>query len=330
VLNIIGIGTAVGQTALGEADFKQLEISGSDSLGANAFVRSGLGRDYLAKTKNSEVNSVINENNQSPTDLGLAAALAAIADAGITTEQIGLVIGDCGTPWQTCPAEGQRVADRLGVKVPAYDLAGGGIISQQIASLSRWRKDRVAEYALLVTTAVPTSRINFVTGGPERFHFGDAASACVVSTKHNGKLAVLDAESMFHGGGGKSFVVDQFLPLVADLEVFTDVSERLTSDAVAKAIFKNKLHGAHIVLACGESSAGMAARIASTHSIARFGESFTNNGYTLSSGCFLAFEQLRSIFRTGVSGSGLKAGDKIVFAQTAPGFVSGYALCEVR
>lgn len=320
MLNILGIGTAFGQTALEVSDFERLGVPDC-TLAPGSIRRSALSRDYLFLTKNSDIDSVIQGTNQSPTDICLAAAQAAIAEAGINAEQIGLVIGDCSTPWQTTPSEGQRVADRLGLKVPAYDIGGGGLVPQHLASLSRWRIDRVPEYTLLLSGSTPTSRINFEKGGEERWHFSDAAAACVVSNKHRGKLTVIDADSAFHGKGEGSFVVDQFLPLIAKVDYLPQQIERLTSDMCANAIFKHKLHGSHVVLACGEASSGMAARIAQGHAISRFGSAFDTHGHAISAGCFLAYEQIKPR---------LKSGDRIILTQALPGFVSGYALCEVN
>ncbi len=320
VLNILGIGTAFGQTALEKSDFERLGIPNC-SLAVGSIRRSALHRDYLFLTKNADIDGVIQGTNQSPTDICLAAAKIAIAQAGISADQLGLVIGDCSTPWQTTPSEGQRVADRLGLKVPSYDIGGGGLVPQHLASLSRWRIDRTPEYILLVSGSTPTSRINFEKGGDERWHFCDAAAACVVSSKHRGKLTVLDAESAFHGKAEGSFVVDQFLPLIAKLDNFPQQLELLTADMCAKAVFKHKLHGAHVVLACGEASSGMAARVAQGQSISRFGSSFDDNGHMISAGCFFAYERIAHT---------LKVGDRVILVQALPGFVSGYALCEVN
>lgn len=320
MLNILGIGTAVGQTAITDAEGRAL-ASGASSLIAGETRRSVLSRDYLNDTGNSDIDAVKVSGNQSPTDLGVMAAQAAIAEAGISVEQIGLVIGDCSTPWQTTPSEGQRVADRLGLKVPAYDLGGGGIVPQQLASLSRWRADRVPEYTLLISVSTPTSRINFRAGGDERWHFGDGASACVVSSKHTGKLTVLDAESAFLGGAGRSLIIDQFNPVTADISALRSRIESSTSDAVGRVVFKHKAHGPQVVLAVGEADAEMAARIASGHSISRFASTFRDNGHLLTAGCFLAFEKLKET---------LKRGDRVIFAQTVPGFVAGFAVCEVN
>lgn len=176
------------------------------------------------------------------------------------------------------------------------------------------------EYVLLLGGSTPTTRIDFTADGDQRWQFGDAAAACVVSVKHRGKFAVVEAESRFHGEGGDTFLVDQFLPLSARVEELTQRIEELTADAAARAIFKHKLHGPRVALACGEASAGMAQRIAKIHSISRTSSTFEDNGYTLSSGCFLGFEKLRST---------LKLGDQLLLAQAHPGFMSGYTLCEV-
>ncbi len=325
MVNILGIGTAVGQTTLTSADFEQLGgRSAQNLLSSGHSRRSVLGRDYLFQTKNRQLDAVRQQGNQSPTDLAVAAALQALSEAKVQPEQLGLVIGDCPTPWQSTPSEGQRVADRLGLKVAAYDISGGGIVPLQLAVLNRWKRDRVAEYTLLVTTFTPTARMQFDSLSGEHVQFSDAAVACVISAKHPGRFRVVDADVQYNAGNNPAskaaLSIDAFLPLAADLELLRTKLERLSDECTARAIFKNKLHGSNFAFACGEASVGMSQRIAERHDIARYCSTFAEHGQLLSAGALFGLCELdRS----------LASGERVLLTQALPGFVSGYAVLEV-
>jgi len=116
-----------------------------------------------------------------PTSLGVLAARAVLQRAGISVEQIGLVLGDTGTPYQTCPSEAQRIAGEFGVKIPAYDLVGGmAAVPHMLSVVSRWSLARAPEYLLYVSTNTPSQHVNYRLDRLARDLFGDAAVALVL------------------------------------------------------------------------------------------------------------------------------------------------------
>lgn len=146
--------------------------------------------EYISQTGNVDPRAAEEAALMDPSELGVAAAKQAIARAGITPEQIGMVIGESATPLETTPSEGQRVAGLLGLRVPSFDVSGGFCsLVVQLDALASWRPEAVPDYVLLVSTNAPTMRVNY-RAGVERVFFGDAASALVVSAKHPGRLAL--------------------------------------------------------------------------------------------------------------------------------------------
>lgn len=146
---------------------------------------------YLNLTKNSDPRIGEMVATVNPSELGAQAARIAIQRAGIELEEIGLVLGDCGTSIQPTPAEAQRVAGRLGLKVPAYDITGlSGAMALHLQNLTQWKLERVPRYVLCVyvnTPSVFTSYNSWEGGG---FFFGDCAAALIVSIEVPARVQV--------------------------------------------------------------------------------------------------------------------------------------------
>lgn len=146
---------------------------------------------YLNLTKNSDPRIGEMVATVNPSELGAQAARIAIQRAGIEIEEIGLVLGDCGTSIQPTPAEAQRVAGRLGLKVPAYDIMGlMGAVALHLQNLSQWKLERIPRYVLCVyvnTPSVFTSYDSWEGGG---FFFGDCAAAMIVSVEVPARVQV--------------------------------------------------------------------------------------------------------------------------------------------
>lgn len=146
---------------------------------------------YLNLTRNSDPRIGEMVATVNPSELGAQAARLAIQRAGIEVEEIGLVIGDCGTSIQPTPAEAQRVAGRLGLKVPAYDITGlTGSLALHLQNLSQWKLERVPRYVLCVyvnTPSVFTAYDKWEGGG---FFFGDCAAAMIVSVEVPARVQV--------------------------------------------------------------------------------------------------------------------------------------------
>ncbi len=151
---------------------------------------TALNPEYISRTNNSDVSEAVKNNTLSTTELAHRAAIIAIEKAGITKEQIGLVLADCATPLETIPGESQRVACMLGIKVPAFDIiSGSSAIVNFMQSLISWKAEKLPEYILCLSVNSLTQRIDYSKGAEQGF-FTDAAGAFILSTKRQGKIVL--------------------------------------------------------------------------------------------------------------------------------------------
>ncbi|MBX7143630.1 MAG: hypothetical protein K1X79_04195 [Oligoflexia bacterium] len=146
--------------------------------------------DYILESGNLDTSLSYKVATASPTDLSFSAAQQALQRAGISPEQVGLVIGAGETPVETTPSEGQRLAGRFGLRIPAFDVCSGmESLPLHLDQLRHWRPEALPDYVLLVYSSCPTTRVNYKQGR-EGALFGDGAGALVISPRIGGKLQV--------------------------------------------------------------------------------------------------------------------------------------------
>jgi 3-oxoacyl-[acyl-carrier-protein] synthase III len=147
---------------------------------------------YINETKNIPIKNALIHALNSPSEIGEAALRGALASAGLVPEDLTYVIGDTATPWETCPSEGQRIAGRLGLKVPSYDVTGiGCALSAALFSLTQWE-----DFPSLVGW-VSSNLLTQVTDfreGTEKDIFGDGAGACVISKDKRAGYEIVDVK----------------------------------------------------------------------------------------------------------------------------------------
>ncbi|RMD83997.1 MAG: ketoacyl-ACP synthase III [Candidatus Dadabacteria bacterium] len=198
MLFVAGMGSAHPDIVIDNAFLESLEVgSSSEWIIAKIGIerrKTTLPLDYIIETKNSDYTKAPEVATMSPTDLGVEASLQAISRAGISPDQIGMVIANCCTPYQTTPAESQRIAKRLNLKrVMAFDVfTACPVFSLHLNILLSYAKDALPDYVLLVSTGTLTHKVDYRdrTAGAI---WGDGAAACVVSKK-DGLLKVLHAD----------------------------------------------------------------------------------------------------------------------------------------
>lgn len=190
MLSILGLGSAYAENRLDGEAFKALGFRNARS----GSVSSTLSRDYILSTKNSDPMVALKTAGIGSSTLGVRAAIQAIERAGILKDEIGLVIGDTGTPVETTPSEAQRVACGLDLKIPAYDICNGGAASViQLATILAWEPSRLPKYTLILSSNLASHRVNYASEF-EATTFGDGAAAAVISYEVLGKLVVDAAE----------------------------------------------------------------------------------------------------------------------------------------
>ena len=123
-------------------------------------------------------------------DLALAASRAALDAAGVTADQIDLIVCSTTSGDHLMPAEACAIAELLGASCPAFDVSAacaGFVFALDVADgyLSRGRAERV-----LVVAAEKVSRLVDWTDRATCVLFGDGAAAAVLGADGDNPLAV--------------------------------------------------------------------------------------------------------------------------------------------
>jgi len=272
--------------------------------------RTSLPQDYITTTKNREVLEGRSAALASPTSLAVAASRQALERAGITTEQVGLILADTATPYQTCPSEAQRLGGALGIKIPAYDIvAGSASLPLYLEMLSSWKPERIPDYVLCVSTNTLSQHVAYSGSAVPAHLYGDAASAFVVSPRHAGKFKVVDSYLERRGflkantvvERHVSFADDALLPKAEVVEMIAEGLKRISSEKVPSAIVGPQLYSGEF--AEYEKTLGLAsgALISAT----------TRAGYALGASCGVALSSLWDTTKQGAAIALLHAGDGV-------------------
>jgi 3-oxoacyl-[acyl-carrier-protein] synthase-3 len=143
------------------------------------------------------------EHDQATSDLAIAASRAALADAGVTPDQVDLVICATITADNTLPSTACWIQDRLGCKrAGAFDLTAA--CSGHIYALAQARAAILSGQArtVLVTSAEILSSITDYTDRSTCVLFGDGAGAAVVQASDQPHTGLLYTAVYADGSGG--------------------------------------------------------------------------------------------------------------------------------
>ncbi len=156
--------------------------------------RTVLPLDYIRTTKNADVRAATEATEYTTSDLGVRAAEMAIARAGISKEDIGLVIGGGSAPNSVTPADGCLVAKGLGLEVPVFDINSAcTTFLVHMHMLNSMRPETLPPYVLISVQDAITQCLDY-TDRASCVLFGDGATAAVVSTQIPGPAKVLGTD----------------------------------------------------------------------------------------------------------------------------------------
>src|SRR5207253_9915697 len=136
-------------------------------------------------------------------DLGKEAALAAIANAGLTPDDIDLIIVGTVTPDMMFPSTACLVQHKIGARHAwGFDLSAAcSAFTYSLTTASQLVASGAHDHALVVGADVMSSIIDYKDRATCVL-FGDGAGAVVVSAAGAGEPALLDFEHEIDGGGG--------------------------------------------------------------------------------------------------------------------------------
>ena len=136
-------------------------------------------------------------------DLGKEAALKAIANAGLTPEDIGFIVVGTVTPDMMFPSTACLVQEKIGARRAwGFDLSAAcSAFTYSLTTASQMVASGAHDHALVVGADVMTSIIDYQDRSTCVL-FGDGAGACVVSVAQEHDGAILDFEHEIDGSGG--------------------------------------------------------------------------------------------------------------------------------
>lgn len=277
--------------------------------------RTSLPLNYLVETKNCQVDAVIKAGSESPTSLGVKAAQSALAQAGIGSSDVGLVIADCFTPWENIPAEATRIGKHFSLKTPAYDILGVGSGLFFLDILKKWRAECVPDYVLFVITSTPTQRIDY-REGVAGCYFGDCAVAFIVSAKGHSGLKIVDSDYVVEKQ--EHLKLDMYGHLQFDLsEARKAVDARLERWIVRLSQMGQGLSGSYFIGPQFE-----AACLSKLYQKYQIDPGMAWDGLA-EYGCCLAASGMAAL---ATNMDKLQKGDSVVLLEAGPGSGSGYSI----
>ena len=136
-------------------------------------------------------------------DLGTEAAIKAIANAGLTPRDIGVIIVGTVTPDMMFPSTACLIQRKIGAdRAWGFDLSAAcSAFTYSVTTASQFVASGAHDHALVVGADVMSSIIDYKDRST-CILFGDGAGAVVVSAAQSGGPAILDFEHEIDGGGG--------------------------------------------------------------------------------------------------------------------------------
>jgi 3-oxoacyl-[acyl-carrier-protein] synthase-3 len=321
-VKISGLGTHVPPHLLTNADLEKLV----DTTDEWILQRTGIRERHIV------------EPGQGTSDIAEPAARAAIAEAGLTPDDIGFIVVGTTTPDTIFPSTACRLQAKIGAsRAWGYDLgaACSGFTYSLTAGWSMVATGAV-EHALVVGADVMSSIIDY-TDRATCILFGDGAGAVVLSAAGDDEPGIIDFAHEIDGNGGEALcmpaggsrrpasheTVDQRLHYVKqDGQTVFKFAVKKNEEMALRMLDRNNLKGTDLDLYCSHQ----ANRRIIEATAARLGlgpDKFIINlekyGNTTAATIPLALADARADGR-------LKRGDLVMLASVGAGFTAGSVL----
>lgn len=208
---------------------------------------SVLTTDYILETKNRKPSQAIQHargNGLTPVSMGAAAARRALERAGVGADQVGWVLANDDTPFETIPPTAVQIAHLLGVpRGPHCDINSAcSSFARHMKILDDMREETLPDYILAVQTGAYTVRTDYGPQSVDGYIWGDGAAAQVLSTRHPGRLRVRPVVFETDAAGADEIQIDSVGHFVQNgarvrefsvrktCEIFEDVASTLGAD----------------------------------------------------------------------------------------------------
>ena len=172
--------------------------------------RTVLPLDYIRETRNVNPAGAAEAAVYSHAETSSRAAAMAMERAGVTKDDIGMVIAGSSKPEWSSPADACMVAQAMEIEAPAFDM-NSACTSMWVAlyMLSLMRPEALPEYILLVTPESLTTAVDYSDRSASVL-WGDCTTAAVVSTKVPSRMEMLNNTLVSSPAGSDKVVVPLF------------------------------------------------------------------------------------------------------------------------
>jgi 3-oxoacyl-[acyl-carrier-protein] synthase III len=150
--------------------------------------------EWIVKRTGISTRHIANES-ETTSDLAVKAAQLAISRAGISTDDVEMIICATITPDYFCmPSTACVIADKLGVKnIPAFDISAACSGFIYALSIAKSFVESGAKKNILIIGAETLSKIVDYTDRTTCILFGDGAGAAIIGVTNDENLKVIDA-----------------------------------------------------------------------------------------------------------------------------------------
>jgi 3-oxoacyl-[acyl-carrier-protein] synthase-3 len=218
MLHILGMGWALPSTVIDNA-FLHGEVGlerGQDWVDSRLGIEkrySVLSHEYIVKTKNRDPGQAIlhaRSRGETPVSLGTTAARKALDQAGVKPAEVGWVVANNDTPFETIPSTATFIAKALGVgSGPHCDVNSAcSSFARHMKLLGDMKEDVLPEIVLCVQTSAYTVRTDYSEGSIDGYIWGDGAAAEVLSSRRPGRLRVEPMIFETRPDGADDIVID--------------------------------------------------------------------------------------------------------------------------
>ena len=232
MLHILSMGACHPDTVVDNKFLEDLDIGTNaqwieEKIGVLTRVTT-LTLDYIKTTRNQDPRMAHEVASMNPEDMGVKAAEDALKKAGITAQQVGMIIVNCCTPRKTVPSEAVRIAERLGCPGKAFDVyTACPAFALHIDFLRNYQEQKLPEFILCISTAAMTQHVDY-NDRSDGAIWGDGAAAWIVSPVHKGRLEMVDSTFTADPNRCAAVVVDTFRHFRQDGRAVRDFSVRQT------------------------------------------------------------------------------------------------------
>jgi 3-oxoacyl-[acyl-carrier-protein] synthase III len=189
-----GVGHWHPETLLDNAFLESLDLGTSNAwilqrVGIHTR-HTALSHEYIRTTRNREPREAASASSCDGIEMAMRAATLALARAGVSPDDISLVIAGSSAPSHTAPATASLVAERLHVDAPSFDMnAACSSFVLHASVLASWP---TSGFVLTVYPEALTRAVDYRQRASAVL-MGDGAAACVWSRTERSPVLVKNA-----------------------------------------------------------------------------------------------------------------------------------------